>query len=111
MCSDVHERPGISGELVSWELRTLGFPGVRRQGSFLGTGFFEEGSWPGTSVPARGRGQEGQGLRNGHAGGLGTVADFFLEDGGQHGTLGVTCAWVPAHRAAVEGCGRWVAGA
>lgn len=41
-------------------------------------------------MPARGRGQEGQGLRNGHAGGLGTVADFFLEDGGQHGTLGVT---------------------
>ena len=41
-------------------------------------------------MPARGGGQGGQHLRNGHAGGLGTVVDFFLGDGGQYGTLGVT---------------------
>lgn len=63
-------------------------------------GNFEEVSWRGTSVPAKGGGQASQGLRNGHAGGLETVVDFFLGDGGQYGTLGVTCAWVPARRAA-----------
>lgn len=47
-------------------------------------------SWPGTSLPAKGGGQGGQGLRNGHAGGLGTVVDFFLGGGGQYGILGVT---------------------
>lgn len=41
-------------------------------------------------MPAKGGGQWGQGLRNGHAGGLETVVDFFLGDGGQYGTLGVT---------------------
>jgi hypothetical protein len=47
-------------------------------------------AWPGTSMPVRVEGQGGQGLRSGHAGGPGSVAGFFLGDGGQYGTLGVT---------------------
>lgn len=38
----------------------------------------------------QGGGQGSQGLRSGHAGGLGNVVGFFLGGGDQYGTLGVT---------------------
>lgn len=41
-------------------------------------------------MPVRGGGQGSQGLRSGHAGGLGNVFGFFLGGGDQYGTLGVT---------------------
>lgn len=62
-------------------------------------------------MPVRGGGQGSQGLRSGHAGGLGNVFGFFLGGGDQYGTLGVTCAWVLAHTADVEDSGRWAEGA
>lgn len=48
-------------------------------------GSFEKRSWPGTLLPIRGGGQEGQDLRIGHAGGLGDVVGFFLGNGAGYG--------------------------
>ena len=73
-------------------------------------GSFEEGSWPGTSVPARDGGRGGQGPRNSHASCLGTIVHFFLEDDGWYRILGFSCTWVPVHQAATRSCRRWVTG-